>query len=146
MLAWVFFGSISGAGGWIAAGLVFGGSLLLASPSGFSAGWGALLILLACVFWGLDNNLTALIDGFTPAQSTLAKGTVAGVVNLALGTLVETHPETAGLVTALRGGRAGLRGVPGPLGCAAGARRRITRSQMVFSTAPGWRRCARGCS
>src|SRR5439155_17574063 len=34
---------------------------------------------------GVDNNLTALIDGFTPAQYTLAKGLAAGTVNLSLG-------------------------------------------------------------
>ena len=42
----------------------------------------ALFVAAACLCWGLDNNVTALIDGFTPAQSTAVKGLVAGAVNL----------------------------------------------------------------
>ncbi len=57
--------------------LCFGGGL-----PGLSAG---LLVAGACVAWGLDNHLTALIDGLTPAEATAWKGLVAGSVNLALG-------------------------------------------------------------
>jgi hypothetical protein len=38
---------------------------------------------------GLDNQLTALIDGLSPARSTFWKGLVAGVVNLSLGLAFE---------------------------------------------------------
>ena len=51
--------------------------------AGFSAG---ILVLLACVCWGLDNHFTALIDGITASQSTLWKGIVAGIVNITIGT------------------------------------------------------------
>jgi len=42
----------------------------------------------ATICWGLDNHLTALIDGITPAQSTFWKGTVAGFTNLMISVLV----------------------------------------------------------
>jgi drug/metabolite transporter (DMT)-like permease len=46
---------------------------------------GGVLVLLACLCWGLDNHLTALIDGLTPARATFFKGLVAGGFNLSLG-------------------------------------------------------------
>lgn len=71
--------------GWMGVGAALVASALLAwgpGAAGFSAG---ILVLLACVCWGLDNHLTALIDGITPSQSTFWKGAVAGTVNLAIG-------------------------------------------------------------
>ena len=59
--------NISANAPWIAVLLVWAASVILASPDGFSGGWGALLVAAACVLWGADNNFTALIDGFTPA-------------------------------------------------------------------------------
>ena len=45
---------------------------------------------------GLDNNLTALIDGISPEASTFWKGLVAGTTNLAIGIalFVGARPET----------------------------------------------------
>ena len=37
--------------------------VLLAAPHGFSLAPAALLVVVACTCWGLDNNFTALIDG-----------------------------------------------------------------------------------
>ena len=62
-----------------------GAAVLLAAPSGFGEWKPAVLVGLGCLCWGVDNNLTAIIDGYTPAQTTCAKGLVAGSVNLALG-------------------------------------------------------------
>jgi hypothetical protein len=31
-------------------------------------------VLAACACWGLDNQLTALIDGITPSQTAFWKG------------------------------------------------------------------------
>ena len=67
---------------WLAAAGIFAAAVILAAgegPAGVSAG---LLVLAACVSWGIDNHLTALIDGITPAQSTFWKGLVAGSTNL----------------------------------------------------------------
>jgi drug/metabolite transporter (DMT)-like permease len=69
----------------IAAGLVFLGGILLTAHEGVAGMRAGTLVALACVCWGLDNNFTAIVDGFTPPQTTCIKGIFAGTVNLALG-------------------------------------------------------------
>lgn len=135
-LAWVFFKENLDGRAWLANGLVVVAGVLLVVPEGFSVAPAAALVLAACVCWGLDNNLTAVIDGYTPAQTTLAKGVIAGSVNLGLGLWLE-------------GGLPGWRAVGLALGVGAlaygasivlyirGAQSLgATRSQMLFATAP----------
>lgn len=64
-----------------------GASLLMWDPhtAGVNSG---ILVMLACLCWGLDNHLTALIDGIRPAQSTFWKGLAAGSINLVIGILL----------------------------------------------------------
>jgi drug/metabolite transporter (DMT)-like permease len=64
--------------------VLLGGVLLTAheGAAGLKAGGP---VALACVCWGLDNNFTAIVDGFTPPQTTCIKGLFAGTVNLSLG-------------------------------------------------------------
>ncbi|PKN91982.1 MAG: EamA family transporter [Chloroflexi bacterium HGW-Chloroflexi-6] len=54
----------------------------------FSSGWGlslgALGILLACILWGVDNNLTRNISGKDPLQIVAWKGLLAGTFSLLL--------------------------------------------------------------
>jgi hypothetical protein len=42
------------------------------------------LIVLACIAWGIDNNLTRKLSAADPLQIAMIKGLVAGAVNLAL--------------------------------------------------------------
>ena len=42
------------------------------------------LIVLACISWGIDNNLTRKLSAADPLQIAMIKGLVAGTVNLAL--------------------------------------------------------------
>lgn len=122
---------------WAAVALVVLASLLLApgTPQGGAAvAW----VALACLAWGLDNNLTALIDAYTPAQITFAKGSVAGLVNLGLGMVFDAGALTlsaAGMglgVGALGYGASLLLYVAGSQHLGA------TRSQLLFSSAPVW--------
>jgi len=46
--------------------------------------WGALLIAIACLCWGIDNNLTRKLSSSNPVQLAMLKGLVAGTVNLIL--------------------------------------------------------------
>lgn len=46
---------------------------------------GAWCIVLACLCWGLDNNLTRKVSAADPVQICALKGWVAGAVNLGLG-------------------------------------------------------------
>ncbi len=77
--------------GWFGMAGVLATSVLLCvtePTAGIKAG---MYILVACIFWGIDNNLTALIDNITPAMSTFWKGVVAGAVNLAIGLALQNY-------------------------------------------------------
>lgn len=120
---------------WVAAGGTLIAAMLLAGndAGGFLPG---LLVFLGCVCWGFDNHFTALIDGISPAQITLWKGSVAGVFNLVLGGLVAGGIGRPGVVI-----MALLVGVVS-YGCSitlyvmAAQGLGAVRSQMVFSVAP----------
>ncbi len=71
--------------------LLFGAAVILAGaiiltlqPGEMAFGWGAVWIALACLCWGIDNNLTRKISFADPIVTTAIKGTVAGTVNLLL--------------------------------------------------------------
>lgn len=87
----LFFRDHFGLKGWfgLAAVLVTIVLLSMAEPTaGIKSG---LYILIACIFWGIDNKLTALIDNITPAMSAFWKGLVAGTVNLTIGLALEIY-------------------------------------------------------
>jgi drug/metabolite transporter (DMT)-like permease len=61
-------------------------SLNLKSTWGFS--FGAIGILLACIFWGIDNNLTRNISAKDPATIVTIKGLAAGAFSLLLALMI----------------------------------------------------------
>ncbi|MFZ4811255.1 MAG: DMT family transporter, partial [Ilumatobacteraceae bacterium] len=65
--------------------LVVLGGVIMAGTSEAGVAFGAILVAATCVCWGIDNAITASLDGYSPSQITLAKGVVAGSVNLVLG-------------------------------------------------------------
>jgi drug/metabolite transporter (DMT)-like permease len=75
----------------IAAGLVVLGGVLLTAHEGAAGLRAGALVALACACWGLDNNFTAIVGGFTPPQTTCVKGLFAGTVNLGLGLALREH-------------------------------------------------------
>ncbi|MDX2081259.1 MAG: DMT family transporter [Terrimicrobiaceae bacterium] len=83
------------------------GGILLSLPhgSGVSLSSGALLIALACLCWGIDNNLTRKIAGSDSLQIAMWKGLIAGSVNfgLAFATGAEFPAATVTLTVALIG-------------------------------------------
>jgi drug/metabolite transporter (DMT)-like permease len=72
----------------VGATAILAGAVLLSWPqaTGVSShfDWGSALIVLACVSWGIDNNLTRKLSAADPLQIAMIKGLVAGAVNLAL--------------------------------------------------------------
>ena len=56
--------------------------------SGFGFSLGALGVLLACILWGLDNNLTRNISAKDPLTIVAWKGLVAGSFSLILGLIL----------------------------------------------------------
>jgi drug/metabolite transporter (DMT)-like permease len=96
---------------------------------------GAVLIVLACVCWGIDNCVTATLD-LAPEHITAAKGVVAGGTNLAIGLLLGGQLPSAGvMVAALAVGAAGY-GLSITLWVAGARDLGAARGQLVFSTAP----------
>lgn len=64
---------------------IVAGALLLSWQGAIgNAGWGALLIGLACLSWAIDNNLTRKISSTDPVVLAAIKGVVAGTVNTVL--------------------------------------------------------------
>ncbi len=123
--------------GWVAAAGTLAAAILLA---GFEGGGGGviavLLIASGCLCWGFDNHLTALVDGITPAQTTLWKGVVAGIFNLFMGgAIAGSAGRPAGIMAALVVGALSY-GLSIWLYIAAAQGLGATRSQMVFSVAP----------
>ncbi len=125
-----------GRGGWAGViGVVIAGAIL-AGTGGWPGLAAAALVAAACVCWGLDNHLTALIDGITPAHSTLWKGAVAGATNLAIGLLaapLEAGPVVLG--TALIVGGLAY-GASIALYIASAQQIGATRAQAAFASAP----------
>jgi drug/metabolite transporter (DMT)-like permease len=122
--------------GWLGvAGVVVAGALV--SMGGGWPGWiAASLVGAACVCWGLDNHLTALIDGITPARSTFWKGLVAGATNLAIGLAVEPFTASSAIVVAALVVGALSYGVSIALYIASAQELGATRAQAVFASAP----------
>jgi drug/metabolite transporter (DMT)-like permease len=138
ILAWAFFREHLPGRAWMAMVLICGGSALLAGPARFEVGPAAGLVALACLCWGIDNNLTALIDGLTPAQTTMVKGLVAGSINLGLGLWLGRGPASwMVIVLALLVGAIGY-GLSLVLYIGAAQQLGAARSQMIFSTASFW--------
>lgn len=125
-----------GPGGWLGVLLSLTASALLSSASGLAGLGAGGLVLLACLCWGLDNHLTALIDGLTPSQIACWKGLIAGSVNLGIGLACAPLRVSVSVVaTALLVGACSY-GVSIMLYVAAAQRMGASRAQIVFSIAP----------
>lgn len=120
-----------------AVGLVgFAGVLLVWQP-GAAIDVGGLLIVGACVAWGIDNSVTARIDQLSPEQITFTKGAVAGTANLVLGVAVATawHVEIRQIAAALLIGALGY-GASITLWVKGARDLGAARGQVIFATAP----------
>jgi drug/metabolite transporter (DMT)-like permease len=113
------------------------GILITVQESG-SGIFSGVFILMACIFWGLDNHLSAVVDGVSPQTITFVKGLFGGVTNLTIGMFLGTrllHPEyiPAALIIGVFS-----YGVSIVLYVKASQNLGATRSQMLFATAPFW--------
>ncbi len=136
VLGYLFFKDPLSGKGWLASLGVLGAAILLSwggGMAGFKAGG---LVALACICWGVDNHMTALIDGISPAQSTFWKGVVAGTVNLVLGMLIAPLSMTPLVLAGALGLGAISYGLSILLYITAAQSLGATRSQLIFSSAP----------
>lgn len=116
-------------------GLVFAASVVLGWSGSAEIRWGAVLIAGACLCWAVDNSVTAALDELAPAHITLAKGAVAGTVNLAIGVAIDGAPPLRAAVAALVIGAFGY-GISITLWIAGARELGAARGQLVFATAP----------
>ncbi len=88
-IAFIVFQESVGRRIWIAFGIITFASILLTwNPyPAFGLSVGAAGILLACVFWGIDNNATRNISGKDPVTVVALKGFFAGITAMILAIL-----------------------------------------------------------
>lgn len=136
LLGVAFFRESLGGRGRAGLAVVIVASMALSAAGGQPGIAAGLLAALACLCWGLDNQLTALVDGMTPAGTTLVKGLVAGAFNLSMGlALAQWSGSFWIVVTALLLG-AGSYGLSLALHIAASQQLGATRTQAIFASAP----------
>src|SRR5215467_12742248 len=87
-IAWVVFRENVDHRIFLGAMAILAGAVVLSLPEATATGprlsWGSVLIVLACVSWGIDNNVTRKLSAADPLQIAMIKGLAAGTVNLAL--------------------------------------------------------------
>ena len=71
---------------WISIGLITLSSMILSFEDigSFSFSTGSVFILLACVFWGFENNCTRMLSSKDPVEIVVIKGLGSGAVSLAI--------------------------------------------------------------
>lgn len=87
VIALLFFKEKIGARLWCGIAFLTAACLLLSFESAESLrfSYGSLLILLACLFWGVENNCTRKISSKDPLQIVLLKGIFSGAGSLVIG-------------------------------------------------------------
>ena len=68
----------------LGAAAILAGVALLSWQGRMSLEWGTVLVIAACMCWGIDNNLTRKLSSADPVRIAMLKGLVAGTVNLTL--------------------------------------------------------------
>lgn len=85
LIAWIVFREHVDRRLFLGAVAIVGGAVLLSFEGGIGkGGWGVPLIALACVSWGIDNNLTRKIAAVDPVVLAAVKGVAAGTANFTL--------------------------------------------------------------
>ncbi len=110
--------------------------LVLSWGEGAAGARAGIYLGIACLCWGIDNNLTSLIDGLRPVQSTFWKGLVAGGVNLGIGLFSQNHTGSVSTVFPALLTGALCYGASMVLYVTAAQNLGATRSQMIFASAP----------
>jgi drug/metabolite transporter (DMT)-like permease len=136
LAAW-FFREQLGARVLASVALITTAGVLLTWQPGATVAVGSLLVVAACLCWGLDNCITARIQHLAPEHVVALKGVVAGTANLAIGSAaagwggIDASQIGAALVIGAAGyGLSITQWVKGAreLGAA--------RAQVIFATAP----------
>jgi drug/metabolite transporter (DMT)-like permease len=136
VLGVLWFGEAPGVRGRVGLAGAVAAGIVLSRGGGWPAAVSAAYVVAACVCWGLDNNLTGLIDGMSPSETTLWKASVAGTTNLAIGICLGPLTASPGIVAAALTVGALSYGASITLYIAAAHQTGAIRAQSVFATAP----------
>jgi drug/metabolite transporter (DMT)-like permease len=119
--------------------LLVGAALILAVPGvRFTFSIPGLFVIGACVFWGLDNNLTRDVEDLSPSILAGTKGLCAGVFNIALAYLLGQSAIGAGSLIASLGLGALSYGLSLVLFVKALRVLGASRTSTYFATGPFW--------
>lgn len=102
LIAWLIFHEHIGPRVWTGKVLIIGASVIvvLAGSEGLRLSIPGLSVLAACVFWGLDNNLTRELETIPASSLACIKGWFAGAFNVLLFCILFRSPVTPFQVTA----------------------------------------------
>ncbi|MCM2356716.1 MAG: DMT family transporter [Geobacteraceae bacterium] len=102
LLAWLIFHEHVGYRVWIGKVLIVGASLVivLTGSAGVRLSIPGLSVLVACLLWGIDNNLTRELESLPASLLACVKGLSAGVFNVLLSLILFSGPVTPLQVTA----------------------------------------------
>jgi drug/metabolite transporter (DMT)-like permease len=113
--------------------------VIISLNEGISGLPSGILVILACFCWGLDNHLTALVDGISSQATTFLKGLVGGTVNITLGIILFNELnilQPAALIAVVVGMFS--YGLSIVLYISASQMIGATRGQILFSVSPFW--------
>lgn len=89
LIAVIFFKERLGLLGWIGLGLILASSIALnISDKGFTFNYGCIFILIPCVLWGIQNNLSRKISYKDPKEIIFYKSLFTGISNLIISSLI----------------------------------------------------------
>lgn len=115
---------------------IVAGGIVLAWSGTASVDPGAMLVVAACICWGIDNNITRGLTTADPVALAMVKGLVAGTVNLAVGAAAGAAIPAPGTIAAA--GAVGLAGYGASLVLYLVGQRHLgaARTGAYFSLAP----------
>ena len=93
IIASILFKEFVGRRMWLAIAIIAIASVILsvADASSFTFSTGSILVLLACVCWGLENNCTRMIAAKDPKQIVMIKGIGSGTIALLISLIAGIH-------------------------------------------------------
>lgn len=97
LIAWLFFKEYIGPRVWAGKALIViaASIVVLKSGGGLAFSISGLLVVLACIFWGIDNNLTRDVEELSSAVLASIKGLGAGIFTIVLALLFSSGTVAA---------------------------------------------------
>ncbi|MBZ9571021.1 EamA family transporter [Methanobrevibacter sp. TMH8] len=124
--------------GFIGLLLTFIAGLIVSWGNDFGDFYSIIFIIMACFSWGIDNQLTSIVDGYSPEVITFIKGIFGGGVNFVIGMFIAGQFIPLNLL--FYGIILGIvsYGLSIVFFVSSAQNLGATRSQILFSTAPFW--------